>query len=219
MRRAGAPASKASAGLVLVHGRGSSAADMLGLGEALALPQVALLAPEAPGRSWWPTSFLAPSAEIAPWLDRGLAAVRNSIAALEEEGLARSAICLLGFSQGGCLALEFAAREGQGLSAVFCHSGALVGTGDDAGPPSEALYGFAPKRFDYPDHVDGLRIDMSCHERDPHIPLARFAQSTARLQELGADVTQRVYPGAGHSLRQEDVNALRGWLNRAAPQV
>ncbi|WP_353475227.1 dienelactone hydrolase family protein [Salipiger sp. H15] len=214
MRRAGAPASRATAALVLVHGRGNSAADILGLGEALALPDLALLAPDAPGRSWWPTSFLAPDAEIAPWLDRGLATLRACVAALEDEGFARGAISVAGFSQGGCLALEFAAREGAGLSAAFCYSGALLGTGDGDGPPRDDLYGYGPKRFDYPQRLDGLHVDMGCHERDPHIPLARFTESAAQMQRLGANVTRRVYPGLGHALAQEDVTALRGWLNR-----
>ncbi|MCA0941982.1 phospholipase [Salipiger pacificus] len=213
MRRAGAPAGRATSALILIHGRGSSAADMLGLGEALALPDLALLAPDAPGRSWWPTSFLAPMSELGPWLDRGLAAVQECIDALQEEGFARNAISLAGFSQGGCLALEFAAREGAGLSGVFGLSAGLVGTGDDEGPPHEDLYGFTPKRFDYPQRLDGLRLDMSVHERDPHIPLARFAQSAAQFETLGAEVSQRVYPGPGHVLTQQDINALRNRLN------
>ncbi|MCA0939852.1 dienelactone hydrolase family protein [Salipiger pacificus] len=209
MRRAGAPADRASSALVLLHGRGSSAADMLGLGEVLALPELALLAPDAPGRSWWPTSFLAPMSEIAPWLDRGLAAVRQCVDALQDEGFARSAISVVGFSQGGCLALEFAAREGAGLSAVFGLSAGLIGTGDAEAPPRDELYGFTPKRFDYAQRLDGLKLDMSVHERDPHIPLARFTQSAAEFQSLGAEVSQRVYPGAGHALMQSDVTALR----------
>lgn len=215
MMRAGAAAASARAGLVMLHGRGGSAEDMLELGHALALPELALLAPEAPGRSWWPVSFLAPMSELAGWLDAALNAVRGAVDVLEAEGLPRRSISVFGLSQGGCLALEFAAREGAGLAAVFCFSGALIGTGDAEGAPRDDLYGYTPKAFDYTARLDGLRVEMSCHQRDPHIPLARFNASAARLAEMGARVQPRVHAGAGHGLTQGDIASLRGVLNAA----
>ncbi|WP_299842557.1 dienelactone hydrolase family protein [uncultured Jannaschia sp.] len=214
MIRGGAPATRAHAGVILLHGRGAAAEEMIGLADALALPDIAAIAPEAPGRSWWPTSFLAPMSGLAPWLDRGLDAVGAAIAALEAEGLPRAAISLCGFSQGACLALEYAAREGAGLAGVFGFSGALVGTGDAPGGPRDDLYGHAPKRFDYAPRLEGLAVEMSCHERDPHIPLARFEESAVLLRRLGAEVTRRVYPGPGHAIASADIAALRAALNR-----
>jgi phospholipase/carboxylesterase len=99
-------------GLVLVHGRGATAEGILDLGHALALPDLALAAPQAPGMTWWPTSFLAPAAQMEPYVERGMAAIDAAIDALVEEGLSRDRIALAGFSQGGCLALEYAARRG-----------------------------------------------------------------------------------------------------------
>lgn len=211
MRRAGPPGGRAQAGLVLLHGRGGNAADMLGLMDRLALPQVAGIAPEAPGNSWWPTSFLAPSAQMEPFVTRGLAAVRQAVATLEAEGLPRDRIWLCGFSQGACLALETFAREGGGLAGVFGLSGGLVGTGDAPGAPEADLYGNGPKDFAYPEQRAGARVWISVHEADPHIPLARVIRSAEVLAGMGAGVERRIHPGAGHSILAADMAILRRW--------
>ncbi len=216
MKRAGAHGARARAGLVLIHGRGGSADEMLSLAAGLGLPDLALVAPEAPGRSWWPTSFLAPTAQIAPFVAAGIDAVDAAIAALVAEGLPRSSISLCGFSQGACLALEYAARTGAGLSAAFGFSGALIGTGDAQGAARDDLYGHVAKRFDYAPRLDGVAIDMGCHAKDPHIPFARFEESAANLRKLGAQVAIRTYPGAGHAVMQPDIAALRSHFNRPA---
>ncbi|MGR3436547.1 MAG: alpha/beta hydrolase [Shimia sp.] len=212
LRTGGAPLSRATRALVLVHGRGGDAAGMLGLLERLGLPDVAGLAPEHPHRSWWPTSFLAPAAQMEGPLDEGLSAIRTAIAQAETAGLARDRIALLGFSQGACLALEFAAREGAGLGQVFGLSGGLVGRAD-RGAPSEALYGFADKTLDYGTDLSGTRARVSVHAEDPHIPLARARNSAAALRSLGADVTLDVTPGPGHAITEADATAIRSALN------
>ena len=209
---AGPAPATAARGAVMVHGRGGSALDILGLGAALALPDVAFVAPEAGGRSWWPTSFLAPSEQMEPFVESGLAAIEQGVATLKEAGLPEERIALIGFSQGACLALEYAARRG-GVGQVFGLSGGLVGTGDAGGPRLEELYGFAEKRFNYDADLLGTKVWMSVHEQDPHIPLARFDQSADVLQSLGAEVRKEVAPGPGHGILQADVTALRGVLN------
>lgn len=216
LERRGASAAQAKAGLVLVHGRGGTAADILQLGEALGLPGLALIGPEHPARSWWPTSFLAPHTHMADPLAQGLDAVGHAIDALEQEGLARDRIALAGFSQGACLALEYAARHGAGLAAVFGLSGGLVGTGDTDGAPSEALYGYGPKAFDYDADLTGLPVYLSVHRQDPHIPLARAQASAEVFAQRGAQVDTVFVPGAGHGLLAEDVAALRKRLNPVA---
>ncbi|MGP1354890.1 alpha/beta hydrolase [Roseicyclus sp.] len=208
----GARPDRARGGLVLLHGRGATAEGILDLGHALGLPDLALAAPQAPGMTWWPTSFLAPSAQMEPFVERGLAAVDAAIAALVEQGLPRDRIALAGFSQGGCLALEYAARRG-GLTAVFGLSAGLVGTGDAGGGPEEALYGFGQKRFDYDTRLDGVPVEITVHERDPHIPLARARESEGVFARLGAAARLTVTPGAGHGIGPEAVAALRGHLN------
>lgn len=214
MKRAGAKGKEAVAGVVMIHGRGGSGPDILSLLAHAGLPSVAAVAPEARGGSWWPTSFLAPAAQMEPHVQRGLLAVAEAVAALEGEGLARDRIWLLGFSQGACLALESFARAGEGLAGVMAFSGGLVGTGDAGGGAEEALYGAAPKRFDYPGRREGAKVWLSVHERDPHIPLKRVQDSAAVLTAMGARVETRVYPGAGHGVMQDDVAVMRARLNR-----
>jgi phospholipase/carboxylesterase len=210
--RAGAPAREARMGLVLVHGRGATAEGILDLGHALALPDLALAAPQAPGMTWWPTSFLAPAAQMEPFVEQGMAAIDAAIEALAEEGLSRDRIALAGFSQGGCLALEYAARLG-GLTAVFGLSAGLVGTGEADGTATDALYGFGPKAFDYAARLDGVPVEITVHERDPHIPLARARESEAVFAGLGAKARLSVTPGVGHGIGPEAVATMRGHLN------
>lgn len=201
----------ASAGIILLHGRGGSAADILSLLDHAALPDVAALAPEAEGRSWWPTSFLAPESQMAPFVQAGVAAVETAVAELLAQGLPRDRIWLGGFSQGACLAVEAFARKGEGLAGVFAFSGGLVGLAD-RGAMSPALYGHADKSFDYSQRRTG-RVWISVHERDPHIPLKRVEDSAVALRAIGAEVTRHIYPGAGHAVMREDIAALRSALN------
>lgn len=211
MKRAG-PASGAGKGLVLMHGRGSNAADILRLLDHAGLTDVAAIAPEAPGGTWWPTAFLAPQDQIGPYADHAVAEVARAIATLEAEGIPRASIWLGGFSQGAVLALETFARRGEGLAGVFALSGGLVGTGDAGTGPDPALYGHGGKRFDYSGRRDGAKVWLSVHERDPHIPLARVRETATALTALGAEVITRIYPGAGHAVMRDDIETLGKWF-------
>jgi phospholipase/carboxylesterase len=210
MKRAGS--ARARKGIVLAHGRGGSAADILRLMEGLGLPDVAAVAPEAAGNSWWPVSFLSPAAQLEAHVARGIAALQAAVAVLESEGIARQNIWLGEFSQGACLALETFARVGEGLAGVFGLSGGLVGTGDADGGPDALLYGHSAKRFDYTGRREGSRVWLSVHAQDPHIPLRRAEESAFVLREMGAEVQCQVYPGAGHAVMPADVARMRGWL-------
>ncbi|MBD3765379.1 MAG: dienelactone hydrolase family protein [Rhodobacterales bacterium] len=210
--RAGADPAAARAGLVLLHGRGGSAGDLVPLLRAAGLTDVAALAPQAPGHSWWPTSFLAPQAQIEAHVTRGLAAVAAAVGDLVQAGLPRGRIWLCGFSQGAWLALESFARQGDGLAGVLAFSGGLVGTGDAPGPAQPALLGYGPKRFDYPGRRDGAQVWIGVHQADPHIPLARVQDSATVLRGLGAQVTVQVHPGAGHGVMPSDVGAVHDLL-------
>ncbi|WP_375550712.1 alpha/beta hydrolase [Rhodophyticola porphyridii] len=209
----GASPRRAARGLVLAHGRGGSAADILDLGAALGLPDVALAAPDAIGQSWWPTSFLAPHAQMAPYLEAGLHALDRAVEALVEGGLARDRIAVAGFSQGACLALEYGARSAD-LGAVIGLSGGLVGTGDAGGGATDALYGYGPKLFDYDNRLEGTPVVIAVHARDPHIPLARAEDSAKVFRTLGAEVELQVTPGDGHGITGDGMAAMRRLLNR-----
>lgn len=212
--RAGVPLGRARVVLVMAHGRGGSPEDMLRLAEHLALPDAAFLAPAAAGGSWWPASFLAPLAANEPGLSSGLGVLRTLIGRLQDSGVGTDRIVLLGFSQGACLALEYAARSGGVFKGVVGLSGGLVGTGEAGGPTTDALYGHAPKRFDYDASLAGSSVFLGCHERDPHIPLARVHESETAFDRLGSAVTVEVLPGAGHGIVEEEIRALRGLYNR-----
>ncbi len=211
MERAG-PKSGAKSGIVLAHGRGGTARDILGLIAAAGLTDIAAIAPEAPEQSWWPTSFLAPTAAVGPFVEQAISAMMTGVAALEAQGLARDRIWLAGFSQGACLALETFARGRAGLAGVLAFSGGLLGTSDKGDVADEALYGHPAKAFDYADRRDGARVWLSVHERDPHIPVKRVKDSVTVLRGLGASVESTIYPGAGHRLMPADLATLQGWL-------
>lgn len=206
------PTKDARAGIVLAHGRGGTAAGILDLLSAAGLSEIAAIAPQAPGNSWWPTSFLAPSDILSPHVARGVAALTDAVADLEASGVPRDRIWLAGFSQGACLALETLARAGQGLAGCFGFSGGLVGTSDAGSVGEDALYGHASKRFDYATRHDGALVWISVHERDPHIPLRRAQETEATFRSLGASVRLQVYPGSGHGVMAPDLAALRNWL-------
>jgi phospholipase/carboxylesterase len=215
MIRAGADIGAARAGLVLAHGRGGYAGDILRVFHQLGLQDVAVIAPQAPGNSWWPTSFLAPMDQLRPHLDTSLATMCTAIDTLAEDGLPPDRIWLGGFSQGACLALETFARHGAGLAGVFGLSGGLVGTADAGRDPDAALYGHLPKAFTYPERRDGARVWLSVHERDPHIPLKRLEETAFTLDAMGADVQVQVHPGAGHAVLGADIATMRAWLGAA----
>ncbi|KIT17496.1 alpha/beta hydrolase [Jannaschia aquimarina] len=194
-------------GLILLHGRGGSAADITGLIPALGASGLKVAAPEAADNSWWPTSFLAPSAQMEPWVERGLHAVETS---LRDLALPRGEVALVGFSQGACLALEYAARRG--IGGVVALSGGLVGT-EDQGGADPALYGAAGKAFDYRTDLTGTRAVITCHAADPHIPIKRARDSADVLRRLGADARFIEHPGPGHHPMPDGLEAARAVLS------
>lgn len=211
----GAPSSRARVAMIALHGRGGGPEDMLSLAEHLGLPEIAVFAPAASGNSWWPDSFLAPRAANEPGLSSALGAVGAVSRKLDAEGFGPERTVVLGFSKGACLALEYAARVGQPLACAAGLSGGLVGTGDNDGPPDPALYGHRDKVFDYSGGLNGTPVFLGCHERDPHIPLARLRKTEDVFTRLGADMTTHVYPGSGHGVVEDEIKALRTILNQA----
>lgn len=211
---AGAPFSRARFAAVLLHGRGSSPEDILALGEHLALPDVALVAPGAVSHMWWPQSFLATLATNEPHVTSALSLVEKTVQSVIAEGMAADHIVVTGFSQGACLALEHAARSARRYRGVVAMTGGLVGTDDvAAGFPQEALYGHMEKVFNYAGDLEGMPVSISCRTRDPHIPLKRVEDTAKVFAALGAEVSTYIEPGSGHSVMQQDVRSLRLLLN------
>jgi phospholipase/carboxylesterase len=187
----GAPLPSARAAAVLLHGRGSNAEDMLGLTQEFGQRDIAYLAPEAPGHTWYPYSFLAPLAQNEPHLSNALATVGATLDRLAQEGFAAERIALIGFSQGGCLGLEYVARNAKRYGAVAGLSAGLIG------PPG------TPR--DYQGALAGTPVFLGCSDIDAHIPLARVHESRDVFEKLGAQVTERIYPGMGHTVNEDEV--------------
>lgn len=195
---AGTPLGQATAAMILVHGRGASAEDILGLGRELGRPDLAYLAPQAEGYSWYPYSFLAPIERNEPGLSNGLALLGHLVERLGSEGIPPERTVLLGFSQGACLTLEYAARNARRFAGVAGLSGGLIG------PPG------TPR--DYPGTFGGTPVFLGCSDRDPHIPLERVKETTEVLTRMGAQVTERIYPAMGHTVNEDEMEQVRSLL-------
>ncbi len=190
---AGEALETARVAVVMLHGRGSNAADILSLHTELEAPGVAFLAAEAPNRSWYPQRFIAPTAQNEPWLSAALETVRSAITATN---LQQRQVALLGFSQGACLALETALRLGGRFKAVIGFSGGLIGADEELGIRVGA-------------NLAGTPIFLGCSDMDSHIPLQRFKQSAAVLKAHGANVDARIYPNFGHEINADELEAAR----------
>jgi phospholipase/carboxylesterase len=193
--RAGAPLSRAKAVAILLHGRGASAEGILSLAEVLAQRDLAYLSPQAAGRSWYPCLSLAPLADNEPWLSSALHVVADLFGDLAQCGFPPDRILLLGFSQGGCLALEFAARHPRRYGAVVGLSAGLIGPN---AAPRENTGSLA-----------GTPILLGCSSADPHIPLARVHESARHLSRIGGDVTVQIYDDMGHTINDDEINRIR----------
>jgi phospholipase/carboxylesterase len=203
---AGAPPGEAGGALILVHGRSGDAAGMLGLAEAVAPPGTLCLAPQAAGHSWYPHRFTEPVARNEPHLGSALSVLSDLVDRVGDAGVSPERIALLGFSQGACLALEFARRRMIRLGAVIGLSGGLIGDAVAPPPAGEKPFG-------------GMPVLLECSERDPHIPLGRVRETEAVLRALGAEVVARIYPGGGHGINEGEVNLARQILSRMVGAV
>jgi predicted esterase len=197
---AGEPLAQARAAMLLIHGRGASAEDILSLAGEIDQPGFAYLAPEAAGATWYPNRFTAPIASNEPWLSSALGRIDALLAQVARAGVPAERVVLLGFSQGACLALEYAARNARRYGGVAALSGGLIGP---EGTPR-----------DYPGSLAGTPVFLACSDVDFHIPKERVQHSTAVLRGLGADVTERLYRGMGHTVNQDELEHVRAMMSR-----
>ena len=188
VRHGGVPIENARLVGVLLHGRGASADDILGLSQEFSATDVAYLAPQASGRTWYPYSFLAPIQRNEPGISSGLRVLAGLVDDLNGQGVSSDRVVLLGFSQGACLILEFAARHARRYAGIAALSGGLIG------PPG------TPR--DYAGSFDGTPVFIGCSDVDAHVPLERVRESTGVFSRLGAAVDERIsrhgphgYPG------------------------
>lgn len=196
---AGRPVAEAAAAMVMVHGRGATAESILELRHEFEAPDLAYVAPQAAGYTWYPYSFLAPMEKNEPGLSSGLARIGEILSELEAAGIPPERTFLLGFSQGACLTLEFAARNAKRYGGVFGLSGGLIG------PPG------TPR--DYPGSFAGTPVFLGCSDRDPHVPRERVDETAEVLRRMGAEVTERIYPAMGHTVNLDEVEFVKGLIS------
>lgn len=186
--------------MILLHGRGGDAAGILTLADELGLPEFAYLAPQAAGNTWYPNRFLAPLEANEPALSSGLAVIADLLRRLEDEGVPPQRTVLLGFSQGACLTLEFAARNPRR------YGGAVALTGGLPGPPGSPL--------DHPGSLAGTPVFLGTADPDPHVPVERVRETAEVLAGMDARVDLRVYPGMGHTVNRDELRVVRALMAR-----
>lgn len=195
---AGADPAGAEAAVVMVHGRGATAESILGMAGEIDAEGIAYLAPQAAGNTWYPNSFLKPIETNQPGLDSGLSAIDGAIGEATDAGIPRERVMLLGFSQGACLASEYVARNATRYGGLAALSGGLIGP---EGTPRE-----------YDGSLEGTSVFVGCSDRDPHIPLERVRETTSVLEDLGGDVTERIYEGMGHGINEDELEFVSGMV-------
>jgi len=190
--KAGVPLSDAKKAIVMVHGRGGRAEDIISLQRFLKLDNMAIIAPQAVNNSWYPYSFMAPESNNQPALASAIETVGEAVKEIVESGIKAEHLYFLGFSQGACLTLEYVARKARKYGGIIAFTGGLIG---------EELV-----KDRYQGDFEQTPILITTSNPDPHVPPARVEESVALLEELGAAVTLQVYQGKAHSISKEELD-------------
>ena len=198
----GAPLGQAPV-VIMVHGRNAGPANILDLVPRLARPGLTYLAPAAPGRTWYPYSFMAPIEQNEPSLSAALGILAAAIEQVEQAGVSRSRTVLLGFSQGACLASEFAVRHAGRYGGVIAFTGGLIG------PPGT--------QWHFPGDFGGTPVFLGSGDPDAHVPAERVAESAEVFTRMGASVTRRIYPGMGHLVSDDEIAMAQAILDAVGP--
>jgi phospholipase/carboxylesterase len=188
---AGRPLEKASRALIMLHGRGATAEDIISLHSEFPVEDYYIVAPQATNYTWYPYSFLAPAAQNEPWLSSALNLLRGIVHDIEGAGISSDKIFILGFSQGACLTLEFATRNATRWGGIIAFTGGLIG---------DAL-----NKSVYSGRFDGTPVLIGNSDADPHVPLGRSQESALIMEQLGADVNLKIFPGMQHTINREEI--------------
>jgi len=202
LERRGTPPEQAAAAVILLHGRGGTAGSMLDLAAAMPVPRVTWLAPQAPGHTWYPQSFLAPLTANEPALSQALGTVDEIVSNLITSGVQQSRIVLLGFSQGACLAAEYALRH------PVRYGGLILLTGGAIGPDGTSWEG--------PAGFEGMPVFAGTSDPDPHVPLTRVRETVDVLARRGADVRLETYAGMPHMVSDDELAHARAVIHGVA---
>jgi len=192
---AGNDLSVATKVLIMAHGRGGSAEDILSLAGFLDLKEFSLLAPQAANNSWYPYSFIAPPTQNEPWLSSALSLlteIKNDVIA---QGISEENVYFLGFSQGACLILEFITRNAKKFGGIAAFSGGLIG---------DKIY-----TENYKGDFKNTPVFIGSSNPDPHIPVERVQATTKILKEMNAEVIEKIYPNMGHTISQDEIDLVK----------
>lgn len=189
--RAGKDLKESSKAVIMLHGRGGSAADILSLADYLSLQDYSLLAPQATNNSWYPLSFLANPEKNEPWLSSALTLIGETVSDIEQAGIAAEHIYFLGFSQGACLTLEYVSRHAKRYGGVVAFTGGLIG---------DKIYS-----TNYNGTFDGTPIFIGTSDPDPHVPVERVYATSNILRDRKADLTEKIYANMGHTISQDEI--------------
>lgn len=198
MLTAGVPLASAQAAMVMMHGRGATAEDILTLAAELNQPGFAYLAPQAAANAWYPNRFMEPTASNEPWLSSAFSVLAHMLAEVSRAGIPAERTILLGFSQGACLMLEYTARNTRRYGGIVGLSGGLIGPDDT---PRE-----------YPGSLAGTPVFLGCSDIDLHIPKARVELTADVLERLGGQVTMRLYRDMGHTVNLDEIAFVQGMM-------
>lgn len=191
IRTAGKKLEEAEKALVMLHGRGAAAEDILSLAAYLAVKDFALLAPQATNYTWYPYSFLVPPEQNEPWLSSALEILGDLVNEIRKAGIDSRNIYFTGFSQGACLTLEFVARHATKWGGVAAFTGGLIG---------DKLY-----NENYNGDFNGTPMFIGTSDPDPHVPVQRVNETTRLLRSMNAAVTEKIYPHLGHTISEDEL--------------
>src|SRR3954469_3864964 len=189
---AGKELTAASKVLIMLHGRGGSAEDILSIASHLDVKDFSLFALQATNNTWYPYSFLAPPSQNEPWFSSALNILKELVDALLSKGVPTENIYFAGFSQGACLTLEFITRNAAKYGGVAAFTGGLIG---------DRIYS-----ENYKGDFQGTPIFIGTSNPDPHVPVERVYATTNILKNMNALVTEKVYTGMGHTINQDEID-------------
>jgi phospholipase/carboxylesterase len=194
----GLKVTEAKKALIMIHGRGASAEDILSLEPELKVKNFAILAPQATNHSWYPYSFLSPPEKNEPWLSSALELIKGMVSGLNQDGISSENIYFLGFSQGACLMLEFAARNADHYGGMVAFTGGLIG---------DKIY-----NENYKGDFKQTPVFIGCSDRDFHIPVERVYATTNILKSMHADVHEKIYPAMGHTINADEIDQANRFI-------
>jgi phospholipase/carboxylesterase len=189
---AGTPVKDAGAALIMIHGRGGTAQNIISLAADLNVKNMVIYAPQATNNSWYPYSFMAPEEQNQPALSSALEAIGDLVKQVIADGIPEDKIYFLGFSQGACLTLEYISRNAKQYGGVVAFTGGLIG--EEVIPEN------------YKGDFKGTPILVATGDPDPHVPLIRVVETVKVLKELNATVTLKIYRGRPHTITQQEID-------------